>query len=1265
MHHVRAMSTLGRRALGHLTGRSLAASGYIPAISASSLLLHNHQIHTTASVLDKKKDKIQQLAIAKRILSPEVQKAAAKVAGWKDAWDAETSSVSADVAFSAVQGSKGNVSSTSKGNAGSTSKGNAGSTSKGNAGSPSKGNAGSTSKGETGSQSTVKPSKTDTLDSLEAKKPVGIQGATLKDVIHAEPDIIRPVAEVSSSSSSSSDSDGVHTEEKFVSATGTPTPRISAEAVTAKSSTETSTGELAAKDVTVKWTAAPELVAEGSAAKPVAFARGIPEAAAAKVTPEIATAKAAPEATAAKAAPEAAASKATPEAAAAKATPETSAAKSVPEAAKAAPEAAATKAVPEAAASKAVPEAAASKATPEAATARSVSEAAAAKSVSEAAAAKSVSEAAAAKSVSEAAAAKSVSEAAAAKSVSEAADTKAVPEAAAPRTIPEAAAPRTIPETAAPRTVPEAAHRTVPEAVAPRTVCEEAAASKVVPEAAAAKAVPEAATAKAVPEAAAAAKAFPEAAATKAIPEAAAAKAVPETAAAKTVPEAAATKAVPEAAAAKAVPEAAAAKAVPEAAAAKAIPEAAATKAIPEAAATKAIPEAAATKTVPEAAAAKAVPEAAAAKAVPEAAAAKAVPEAAAAKAVPEAAAAKAIPEAAAAKAVSEAAAAKAVPEAAAAKAVPQAAAAKAVPQAAAAAKAVPQATAAKAVPEATDTKPAVDQNQTPLVKRVYNSLIKQYVPLLKQPEDSPGKAAPEPLAKTVLKTLEAEPRNIAETTVGVEAEHSAGDPRSVAAVAAVAPATTTQVDSTSSVGNIIAVIGAVVDVQFKGTLPPILNALEVPNRQPRLVLEVAQHLGGNTVRTIAMDGTEGLVRGQSVTDTGGPISIPVGPATLGRIINVIGEPIDERGPLHTSERAAIHANAPKFEDMSVEQEILVTGIKVVDMLAPYSKGGKIGLFGGAGVGKTVLIMELINNVAKAHGGYSVFAGVGERTREGNDLYHEMIESGVISLTDETSKVALVYGQMNEPPGARARVALTGLTVAEYFRDKEGQDVLFFIDNIFRFTQAGSEVSALLGRIPSAVGYQPTLATDMGNMQERITTTKQGSITSVQAIYVPADDLTDPAPATTFAHLDATTVLSRGIAELGIYPAVDPLDSSSRIMDPNIIGIEHYSTARGVQKILQDYKSLQDIIAILGMDELSEEDKLTVARARKVQKFLSQPFQVAEVFTGYEGKFVSLEKTIKSFKEILSGNYDHLPEAAFYMVGDIKEAAQKAQQLAH
>jgi len=402
-----------------------------------------------------------------------------------------------------------------------------------------------------------------------------------------------------------------------------------------------------------------------------------------------------------------------------------------------------------------------------------------------------------------------------------------------------------------------------------------------------------------------------------------------------------------------------------------------------------------------------------------------------------------------------------------------------------------------------------------------------------------------------------------------------------------------------ANAGQIVAVIGAVVDVQFEDGLPEILNALDVSDREPRLVLEVAQHLGENTVRTIAMDGTEGLIRGQKVVDTGSPIRIPVGEETLGRIINVIGDPIDERGPVETDKRAAIHAEAPEFEEMSVEQEILVTGIKVVDLLAPYAKGGKIGLFGGAGVGKTVLIMELINNVAKAHGGYSVFAGVGERTREGNDLYHEMIEGGVISLKDKTSKVALVYGQMNEPPGARARVALTGLTVAEYFRDEEGQDVLLFIDNIFRFTQAGSEVSALLGRIPSAVGYQPTLATDMGSMQERITTTKKGSITSVQAIYVPADDLTDPAPATTFAHLDATTVLSRAIAELGIYPAVDPLDSTSRIMDPNIIGEEHYKIARGVQKILQDYKSLQDIIAILGMDELSEEDKLTVARARK------------------------------------------------------------------
>jgi len=464
--------------------------------------------------------------------------------------------------------------------------------------------------------------------------------------------------------------------------------------------------------------------------------------------------------------------------------------------------------------------------------------------------------------------------------------------------------------------------------------------------------------------------------------------------------------------------------------------------------------------------------------------------------------------------------------------------------------------------------------------------------------------------------------------------------------------------------GKITAVIGAVVDVQFEDDLPPILNALEVADRQPKLILEVAQHLGENVVRTIAMDGTEGLVRGQKVADLGSPITIPVGPETLGRIMNVIGEPIDERGPISTDKFAAIHAEAPAFTEMSVNQEILVTGIKVVDLLAPYAKGGKIGLFGGAGVGKTVLIMELINNVAKAHGGYSVFAGVGERTREGNDLYNEMIEGGVISLKDKTSKVALVYGQMNEPPGARARVALTGLTVAEYFRDQEGQDVLLFIDNIFRFTQAGSEVSALLGRIPSAVGYQPTLATDMGSMQERITTTKKGSITSVQAIYVPADDLTDPAPATTFAHLDATTVLSRAIAELGIYPAVDPLDSTSRIMDPNVIGADHYGVARGVQKILQDYKSLQDIIAILGMDELSEEDKLTVARARKIQRFLSQPFQVAEVFTGHQGKLVPIEETITGFKKILAGELDHLPEMAFYMVGPIEEVAQKAEKMA-
>merc|ERR1711997_452411 len=464
--------------------------------------------------------------------------------------------------------------------------------------------------------------------------------------------------------------------------------------------------------------------------------------------------------------------------------------------------------------------------------------------------------------------------------------------------------------------------------------------------------------------------------------------------------------------------------------------------------------------------------------------------------------------------------------------------------------------------------------------------------------------------------------------------------------------------------GQIVAVIGAVVDVQFEDGLPEILNALDVEGRNPRLVLEVAQHLGENTVRTIAMDGTEGLIRGQKVVDTGFPIRIPVGEETLGRIINVIGDPIDERGPVETDIRQSIHAEAPDFDEMSVEQEILVTGIKVVDLLAPYAKGGKIGLFGGAGVGKTMLIMELINNVAKAHGGFSVFAGVGERTREGNDLYHEMIEGGVISLKDKTSKVALVYGQMNEPPGARARVALTGLTVAEYFRDEEGQDVLLFIDNIFRFTQAGSEVAALLGRIPSAVGYQPTLATDMGSMQERITTTKKGSITSVQAIYVPADDLTDPSPATTFSHLDATTVLSRQIAEVGIYPAVDPLESTSRIMDPNIVGATHYNIARDVKKILQDYKSLQDIIAILGMGELSAEEKLTVQRARKIQRFLSQPFTVAETFTGTPGRYVALKDTKVGFSEILAGELDHIPESAFYMVGDIDEVKSKASELA-
>jgi len=467
-----------------------------------------------------------------------------------------------------------------------------------------------------------------------------------------------------------------------------------------------------------------------------------------------------------------------------------------------------------------------------------------------------------------------------------------------------------------------------------------------------------------------------------------------------------------------------------------------------------------------------------------------------------------------------------------------------------------------------------------------------------------------------------------------------------------------------SAAGKIEQVIGAVVDVKFDGELPPILNALETDNLGQRLVLEVAQHLGENIVRCIAMDSTEGLVRGQPVTDTGTPIAVPVGPQLLGRIINVVGEPIDEAGEVKGEEVRGIHQPAPEYVDQSTEAEILVTGIKVLDLLAPYAKGGKIGLFGGAGVGKTVLIQELINNVAKAHGGYSVFAGVGERTREGNDLYHEFIESGVNKEGGgEGSKAALVFGQMNEPPGARARVGLTGLTIAEYFRD-EGQDVLFFVDNIFRFTQAGSEVSALLGRIPSAVGYQPTLATDMGALQERITTTTKGSITSVQAIYVPADDLTDPAPATSFAHLDATTVLNRAISEKGIYPAVDPLDSTSRMLDPMIVGEEHYQVARSVQETLQRYKSLQDIIAILGMDELSEEDKLTVARARKVERFLSQPFFVAEVFTGSPGKLVDLADTIKGFKGLVEGEYDHLPEAAFYMVGTIDEAVEKAQKLA-
>ncbi|MDA0368571.1 MAG: F0F1 ATP synthase subunit beta [Proteobacteria bacterium] len=469
---------------------------------------------------------------------------------------------------------------------------------------------------------------------------------------------------------------------------------------------------------------------------------------------------------------------------------------------------------------------------------------------------------------------------------------------------------------------------------------------------------------------------------------------------------------------------------------------------------------------------------------------------------------------------------------------------------------------------------------------------------------------------------------------------------------------------ATNIVGKVTQVLGAVVDVRFDGHLPAILNALETDNHGNRLVLEVAQHLGENTVRTISMDATEGMVRGQEVRDTGAAISVPVGPETLGRMLNVTGDPIDERGPVNTKRRAPIHAPAPAFVDQSTEAEILMTGIKVIDLLAPYAKGGKVGLFGGAGVGKTVLIQELINNVAKGHGGYSVFAGVGERTREGNDLYHEMIDSGIIDLEGGNSKVALVYGQMNEPPGARARVGLTGVTLAEYFRDEEGQDVLLFVDNIFRFTQAGSEMSALLGRIPSAVGYQPTLGTDMGALQERITSTNKGSITSIQAIYVPADDLTDPAPATSFAHLDATTTLSRQIAELGIYPAVDPLDSTSRMLDARILGQEHYSVAREVQRILQTYKSLQDIIAILGMDELSEEDKLTVARARKIQRFLSQPFHVAEVFTGTPGVLVPLEETVRGFKEICEGKHDDLPEQAFMLVGAIDDAVEKGKRLA-
>ncbi len=538
----------------------------------------------------------------------------------------------------------------------------------------------------------------------------------------------------------------------------------------------------------------------------------------------------------------------------------------------------------------------------------------------------------------------------------------------------------------------------------------------------------------------------------------------------------------------------------------------------------------------------------------------------------------------------------------------------------------------------------------------------------------APKKTAAKPAAakapaKKAAAPKAAAPKAAAAKKAPAKAAPAKAAPAKKAAVKAAAPKAPAKA-KTAATGRISQVIGAVVDVSFDGHLPAILSALETENNGQRLVLEVAQHLGENTVRTIAMDSTDGLTRGQPVRDTGAQISVPVGPRTLGRILNVVGEPIDDRGPVDTDLRAPIHAEAPLFVDQSTETEILVTGIKVIDLLAPYAKGGKIGLFGGAGVGKTVLIQELINNIAKGHGGTSVFAGVGERTREGNDLYHEFLDAGVIAKdkdgnpTPDGSKVALVFGQMNEPPGARARVALSGLTIAEYFRDQEGQDVLFFVDNIFRFTQAGSEVSALLGRIPSAVGYQPTLATDMGALQERITSTNKGSITSVQAIYVPADDLTDPAPATSFAHLDATTVLNRAISELGIYPAVDPLDSTSRVLTAAVVGQEHYDTARRVQETLQKYKSLQDIIAILGMDELSEDDKLIVSRARKIQRFLSQPFHVAEVFTGIPGKFVQIEDTVRSFKAVVDGEYDHLPEAAFYMVGGIEEVVAKAAKLA-